>query len=120
PRVIERLDGFPVSMEYPGDDARLLALDGRRVLTLLLQDAPKRRRHREHATLTILRLARLQPQPAAAEVDVRPLPRQQLRPHAPAGLVCDIGQWLHLRRQVRAHRLELLWLEKTLPRVVLA
>src|SRR6202022_4733882 len=85
----ERLDWPAGAVEQPGDDRPRRFLARQRALALALQHGPQGGRERKLPPLRVLGLTRLQPQPAAVEVDVRPLPRQNLRLPAPAGNVGD-------------------------------
>ena len=83
------------------DDCARGFLDRQGARALALQHGPQGGRERELAALRVLGLARLQAQPATLEIHVGPLPRQELRLHAPAGEGGDREHGLEIVGELR-------------------
>src|SRR5439155_13109070 len=106
-------------MEQPRHNLPVTLLELARRRELPFEDRAKFWDQREHAPLPVLRLARLQPQPAGAEVDMVPLAREEFGLDAPARDVGAHHDGPQLVGEAVEDGLELRPLEEALPHVVL-
>src|SRR5262249_51228700 len=119
PGASEVVYGPALAVEHPGDHAASLPLERLRSLPLRFEDGAEIGVEREHAALAVLRLARLETEPASGEVHGGPATREQLGGHAPACDVGDLGDGPQLLRQMLHDRTMLRQLEEPRPDVAL-
>ena len=101
-----RTDDLQLSLKILGDRS------------LLFKQFAQLARHRERASLAVLRRARIEPDFAGGEIDLSPLERQHLAVDPPAGDVRERRDGSHRLRQSRQHGHELFALEEADPDVV--
>src|SRR5262249_44826887 len=112
PRFSEPFDGLAFAMKQPRNDYAFFPLERLSPRHLLFEHLAEPRRQRKHATLVVLGLSRIEPQPPSSQIKVMPLARQQLVRHAPAGYVSRLADSMVMLWQMLEHSLELVMLEE--------
>ncbi|HEY6368062.1 MAG TPA: hypothetical protein VI585_25055 [Candidatus Binatia bacterium] len=113
PCFSEPFDWLAFAMEQPRNDYAFFSLERLCLRYLSFEHLAKPGSQWKHATLIVLCLSWVQPQPASLDVSVMTMPREQLTRHPPASYIGRFDHFRVILRQMLEHSLELVMLEET-------